>query len=160
MDERGKKGRHSGLHLRMAFGKRKACAPREGHNVFGFPVRAATAVRPYAELINETKVKSPSQSSTRCVVGCLARAPGDESVSQRHQWCQCVPATSARARGTHHASALNPYPFRQFITAGGHGGPPQRRALVNNAHSAVVQYSQTSPSHVPRWPETCKHRQY
>jgi hypothetical protein len=51
MDENGKKGRHSDLPLRMAFGKRKACAPREGHNVFGFLVRADTAVRPYAEYL-------------------------------------------------------------------------------------------------------------
>jgi hypothetical protein len=49
MDENGKKGRHSGLPLRMAFGKRKACAPSEGHNVFGFPARTDTVVRPYAE---------------------------------------------------------------------------------------------------------------
>jgi hypothetical protein len=61
------------------------------------------------------------------VVGCGAGGPGDESASKRRQWCKCVPATSARARGTHHASALNPHPFRHFIVAGGRGSPPLHR---------------------------------
>jgi hypothetical protein len=72
MDENGKKGRHSGLPLRMAFGKRKACAPSEGHNLFDFPVRADTAVRPYdAELptIPLQQLSDGNSNTENCSVG-------------------------------------------------------------------------------------------
>ena len=42
----------------MTFGKRKACAPSERHNLFDFLARADTAVRPYAEFVHTTKINS------------------------------------------------------------------------------------------------------
>jgi hypothetical protein len=84
-------------------------------------------------------IPSDSQPNNAMRGGMLSVRAGRRKCSQRHQWCQCVPATSARARGTHLASELKTYPFRQFITAGGHGSPPLRGIYQRHTITSTSQ---------------------
>ena len=71
-----------------------------------FPVRADLAVCPYTEFVHTTKITSTDKLTNAMQGGMLSVRAGRRKWSHQHEWCQCVPATSARTRGTHHASAL------------------------------------------------------
>jgi hypothetical protein len=97
------------------------------------PVRADTAVRPYAEIIVAIKVKSTKPAPNAMRGGMLSARAGRRKWCHHRQSCQCVPATSARTRGTHRASALlkrQTIRVRITDTAGGHGGPPLHRGFA------------------------------
>ena len=80
-----------------------------------FPVRADTAVRPYAEdLSTITKITSTDKLTNAMRGGMLSARAGRRKWSHQQEWCQCVPATSARTRGTHHASALKKHQSIEF----------------------------------------------
>ncbi len=94
------------------------------------PVQADTAVRPYAEIIVAIKVKSTKPAPNAMRGGMLSARAGRRKWCHHRQSCQCVPATSARMRGTHRASALlKRQTVRDRITdtAGGRGSPPLHR---------------------------------
>ena len=67
--------------------------------------RADTAVRPYAESPESIQfIKSQRRNAPRG--GMLSASAGRRKCSHIVRRCQCVPATSARVRGTYHASAF------------------------------------------------------
>ena len=72
MDENGIEAGTEACPYEWLMEKRKACAPSEGHNLFGFPVRADTAVRPYAEDLSTMPIHRLSDGNSNieiCSVG-------------------------------------------------------------------------------------------
>ena len=57
MDETAERAGTEACPYEWLLEKRTACAPSEDHNLFGFPVRADTAVRPYAEHLSTITIQ-------------------------------------------------------------------------------------------------------
>ena len=68
--------------------------------------REGVAALPYTEFIHVSKFTKTDQPANAMRGGMLNARAGRRKCSNRQEWSQCVPATSARARGTHQASEL------------------------------------------------------
>ena len=137
----------------------------DGQNPVGSPVWADAAVRPYAEFVHVTKFTTTNQPANAMRGGMLSTRAGRRKCSNRQEWSQCVPATSAQARGTHHASALQQRQTtkdRIADTTGGHSGPPLRRISKQNeyqiqhpAHQAMRGVRQRPEAPAPSHSRIC-----